>query len=175
MLKHLLNLLIRVFPSKRREEAACYQYEGNLFLCAINEVRNGPGVQWRPFLLLPAMTSDDGVGAALSQVLDGSGRVLDLTGPNELREARREQLRAAGFSSERKLQQSAVLCVIRRLPDRVRFTPTHNGGTRSDMKGFKPLEKAATEDRLPTSEAALGEALRAALRRCTSSYEPHAA
>ncbi len=175
MLRHLFDLLARAGRSKRREQAACYRYEESLFLCAINEVRNGPGVEWEPSLLLSATASDDVVGAALSQVLDGSGRVLDLRNPDELRAARREQLRAAGLSSERKLQQSAISCRIERLPDRVRFTPTHNGGTRGDTKGFQHLEGAASTVTLPASEAELGEALRVALRNCTSSYDPPAA
>lgn len=175
MLKRLSDLLARTVRSKRREQAACYRYEESLFLCAINEVRNGPGVEWEPCFLLPATASTDAVGAALSQVLDGSGRVLDLRGPDELRAARREQLRAAGLSSESRLQKIAISCRIERLPDRVLFTPTHNGGSRGDTKGFRNLEGAATTVTFPASEAELGEALSAALCNCTSSYDPPAA
>jgi hypothetical protein len=175
VLRRFSDFLTRSVRVKRREEAACYRYDGSLFLCAINEVRNGPGVEWEPSLLLPVTASDDVVGAALSQVLDGSGQVLDLNSPDELRAARREQLRAAGLSSERRLQQSAIRCWIERLPDRVRFIPTHNGGTRGDTKGFQHLEGAATAVNLPASEAELGEALRAALSNCTSSFDPPAA
>lgn len=175
MLRRLSEFLTRSVRARRREGAACYRFDGSLFLCAINEVRNGPGVEWEPFLLLPVTASDDAVGAALTQVLDGSGQVLDLVRPEELHAARAEQLRAAGLSSERRLQQSAIRCGIERLPSRVRFTPCHNGGTRGDTKGFRDLEQAATVVDLPASEADLGEALRAALGACTSCFDPGSA
>ena len=51
MLGRLRNLLVR---SERPEEAACYRYGDSLFVCAISEIRNGPGVEWQPYQRLPA-------------------------------------------------------------------------------------------------------------------------
>lgn len=153
---------------RRREAATCYRYEESLFLCAVCEIRNGPGVDWDPSLRLPATTPDEEVGAALTRILDASGRILDLEGREELRAHREQQLRAAGVSSERRLQQIARHCGIAREPGRVRLTPFHNGGTRGEGRGFRPLEEACVDVALPTSDVELGRALREALARCTA-------
>jgi hypothetical protein len=165
--KGFSSLLARFRRSRRREEAACYSYNDTLFFCAISEVRDGPGVEWKPFCRLTSADSDDAIGTALTQVLDGSGRVLDLNDTSELRDARKEQLRAAGFSSERDLMKRAVLCHTERLPNSVRFIPTHNGGNRGETKGFHRLEDIAITIDFQATESKLGTALRAALRSCT--------
>ena len=175
MAKSIFSLLARLRQPKRREEAACYSYDDSLFLCAICEVRDGPGVQWEPFRRLSSDEADDALGHALAQILERSGRVLDIKNPSDLRDARSKQLRAAGFSSERNLQRRAVFCHVERLVDSVRVTPTHNGGNRGDEKGFHDLEEAAISIPCPATSSELGAALRAALRKCTGQIDAPAA
>jgi len=165
--KGIFRFLARFRRSKRRYEAACYSYDQSLFICAVNEIRDGPGIQWEPFHRLSSSESDDAVGKFLTRILDDSGRVLAAKTTTDVRNARKEQLRAAGFSSERDLQKRAFLCIATRLPDSVRILPTHNGGIRGDTKGFQFLEEAVTTIKLPATDSELGAALRAALRNCT--------
>jgi hypothetical protein len=173
--KGISNLLARFRRSRRREEAACYSYDDTLFFCAISEIRDGPGVEWEPFRRLSSADSDDAIARALTQVLDGSGRILELNDATELRDARKEQLRAAGFSSERNLMKRAVLCLAERHSNSVRFIPTHNGGTRGDTKGFHRMEDISITIDFPATDSEVGIALRTALRSCTGMIDEPAA
>ena len=175
MARGVSKLLARFRGSKLREEAVCYAYEESLFICAISEVRNGPGVEWEPYYRLSSADSDDAIGKVLSQVLDGSGLILNLRDPTELQKARKEQLRVAGFSSEQNLMKRAVFCLVERLPKSIRFTPTHNGGTCGDTKGFHHLTEIATTIPLPAKDSEIGAALRVAVRSCTRTIDAPAA
>jgi hypothetical protein len=161
--KSISDLLAQLRPVRRREEAVCYSYEDSLFLCVVSEVRGGPGVQSEPFCRLSSADSDSAIGRTLTEIPDGSGRALDVKSPIELRDAQKEKIRAAGFSSERDLMKRAVLCLVKRFANSIGFTPTHNGGTRGETKGFHDLEEIASTISFPATDFGIAAALRAAL------------
>jgi hypothetical protein len=153
-----------------REIAVCYRYDDRVFLCASCVTDAGFRFDSEPYRLLSANASDAELGSALLEVLAGAKRIIPTPDREAARNARARLLRAAGLSSERKLQQRAVCCTIYRDPRELRFTPSHNGGTRGDRKGFH--HRSDTSVAIPPNgpPAQAGEALRSALSRCTSVF-----
>jgi len=153
-----------------REAAVCYRYDDSLLLCASCATEAGFAFDSEPYRVLSADSPDAELGAALLEVLAGSKRMLPTPDREQVQAARTRLLRAAGLSSERKLQQKAICCTISREVQELRFTPSHNGGTRGDQKGFHHIGAASVAIAANAPPARAAEALREALRRCTSVF-----
>jgi hypothetical protein len=153
-----------------REAAVCYRYGNSLFLCASCVTDAGFGFDSEPYRLLSPNLPDDELGAIILEVLAESKRIIPAPDRDRMRHARTQLLRAAGLSSERKLQQKAICCTITRDGQELRFTPSHNGGTRGDKKGFHHMNDALLTIPANGPPARAAETLRETLRRCTSVF-----
>ena len=110
----------------------------------------------------------DAPPAALGRALRG---VLDAYVPNEpdpddWKAARAEFLKATTFRSWKALEGGAKLCNVCEDRGRIVLTPTRNGGSRGDEKGFAPFSADPVSVPSDADEETVGRAVLEALSRC---------
>src|SRR5262249_20779641 len=111
---------------------------------------------------------DESLGNAVLQSL--SSFQLDYE-PSDYQAIRKQQLQTFGVRSEADLHKQALHCAFVQKPDGFHFEPSHNGGSRGDDKGFRPLSEANFSQPLSSTPAELGAALRKAFSLCTTINE----
>ncbi len=116
-------------------------------------------------VILPLPASDESLGAAVLQSLDDFQFPFD---PPDYQAIRKNQLKAFGVRSETELHAQALHCSFVRRPEGFQFEPSHNGGSRGDEKGFRPLPEANFTLPLTSTPSELGAALRKAFSLSTT-------
>ena len=74
--------------------------------------------------------------------------------------------KAARIKSWNTLQKSAKLCSVEAIDGQLRITPSRNGGTAGDDRGYHPINESAIILPPETSPAELGAALLLAIPHC---------
>jgi hypothetical protein len=80
---------------------------------------------------------------------------------------RRARYRAAGVNSERAYMTGSTYVSLCAENGSLRLTPSRNGGTRGDGKGFHFLPEFELQTQANPDSDAIGRAVREALDRCT--------
>jgi hypothetical protein len=123
-----------------------------------------------PFARLAAQIPPEALGAHIVAAL--AAFQPSVPHPTDWKGHNKPLLAAAGFRSNRQFHWSAVLCNVVQFPDHVFFEPTRNGGFTGEARGFREVTAPDSKLAWPSSEAALGNAAFAALKRCVPYPEP---
>jgi hypothetical protein len=149
--------------------AGAYRLSDRIIIHSNMIYRSGLAILSAP--VFTAMTQDDpsDIGNMILLALDSA--VVGVPDPDRYQVNLDPLLRAAGLRSERKLQQQTLYCTIEIGPDSYILSPTHNGGTRGDSKGFQFLAGQAIRVERSSSKGELGSSLLEAFNKCTSVYD----
>lgn len=148
-------------PALGFQYAGAYLFSSRMVIVSHESTRAGLLVQCEPFIDVPLDADDEPAGNALLKSLQCFR--INRPAPDSFAVNRKKQLKALGFSSDRKLQQRSLYCTCKRSAEGFRFEPTFNGGTTGEAKGYQSNGTAFV---LPLGSSA--SELGAALRRCFS-------
>jgi hypothetical protein len=147
------------------QHATAYLKNGKVIIHAQARSTAGVYLAAMPVRRLPLEAGGDALGRALRDALDAYQ--AEVPHPTTWRDFGADVLKASGVRSWRALQVGTACCTISRNSAHIMISPSHNGGTSGDGRGFQPapsadvaLEASATPDRV-------GAALLEAFSRCT--------
>ena len=148
--------------------ASAYRLKDRLIIHS--DARTAPGyyVLAEPVLQLDVSASPREIGEVILSALAGSHDRVDV--PADLQGLVKPLLKAAGVSSYRRLQQSAVYCSICWMPEEIQIIPTHNGGTKGDSQGFIHQMQHRVCISVDSAAEEIGVALVLGFSYCTSIY-----
>lgn len=179
MLKKVISILLNLGSSGTTVQrpandypphASVYATKSNLIFAAYGCNSIGLLVSCPPYIQLPINASDDDLGLAIINVIEAyQPQIEDPPEDKADRKEHKAQLKELGFRSNRQFQQEVICCLCIRDALTYKLTPTHNGGTSGDSKGFQPVYPTI-ELPLTITPLELGAALRQALALCTTIY-----
>jgi hypothetical protein len=151
-----------------RKSAGAYLLEDRIIVHSILIYKSGLAIASEP--VLSAKLRDDSleIGNLLLMAL-GSAET-DITDPDKYEGNIKPVLNVAGVRSIKELHEQAMYCVIEQDETGYIITPTHNGGTRGNSKGFQflPVEAFSLSSTCKPDE--LGSSLFGAFKKCSSIY-----
>jgi hypothetical protein len=116
-----------------------------------------------PVSRLPRTATAAVIGAAVRVALGESRR--GVPHPTNWREFSPPVLQAAGVRAWA-AQRTAVMCHVQVGPDGLRVSPSRNGGTRGDGRGYHTLGELAADLHAGATDEELGAAVLSALAAC---------
>ena len=154
-------------PRSAEQFAGAYAFADRIVIVTYGRVADGALVQGAVCFTVRLRATEKIVGYGGLQALEVFLPVY--APPKDFDARRRTQLKALGVRTERELQRHALYCSFHRVPGRIEFLPTHNGGHKGDQKGYQPL---TTGFAIPDGSeiADVGVALRQAFKLCTTVF-----
>jgi hypothetical protein len=146
--------------------AGVYRHPDRVLLHPIAVSSAGVGISVPPVVRLPPDSPLEVLGSALLEVLGSAAAPIPHPDPAEWPRIRKRFLKAAGVRSWKALEEPATYCWIEDTGDEILFTPTRNGRTEGERKGFQPLPEAAVRIAARSRPGEIGAALLEALARC---------
>lgn len=119
-------------------------------------------------VVLPLPVTDELLGISILKALDQYLPVYEL--PEDHKKRRQTMLKTMGYRSERQLQEQTILCSIERTEKGIEFTPTHNGGTSGDSRGFQWIKPTILVPEQAVV-AEFGKAFRSTLNASSTIYD----
>ncbi len=143
--------------------ASAYRLADRIVVCRAERTRRGLAIPVEPILTLPRGAPPEELGRALRRCLEGPGRPHP--DPHDWTRVWDAVVAAAGVSSHRWLQQSAVLIRVRRTGRSVELVPATRRSERGSARPSRPLPGARATIRVGVSDAEFGTALAEAFGR----------
>lgn len=155
---------------KKTRRACAYLINQNTLLVHTeSRTRKGLWIATAPYFLHEVPYDLKSTGQSIVSALDASE--VNIPDPDNWSDVRQRLVKAAGTSSYRRLQQTSIYCGISKENNKISFTPTHNGGTKGDSKGFHFHPDKTIEMRTTKEPVKAGEALMKCFKACTTIYE----
>lgn len=145
-----------------------YADADHVILVSCARLSIGLGHQYSVSAKLALPVTDEQLGLSIQRALDEY--LPDYELPENHREKRQSMLKAMGYRSERQLQMQTICCCIARTERGIEFTPTHNGGTSGDSKGFQGIKPIVLVSQ-QAAVAEFGKAFRSTLNASSTIYD----
>lgn len=147
------------------QNASVYRFKDRILLHPNCSTNAGVLLSTAPFEVLPLEASDHQLGLAVSAALASSSRVV--AHPADWKVAALPRLAAAGVKTEQAFQRLSSLVQILFDGTSFQLEPTHNGGSKGDLRGFHAIPGSKIILPLAIQPDALGAELRRALALCS--------
>ena len=149
--------------------ASAYKRAGLILIHASAKTVPGFLIDCPPWITLSEDVRSAELGEAVRTALAAyhEGVPVPDYGSADWKALRRACYRAAGVNSERGYMTDSAYVSLCAENGSLRLTPSRNGGTRGDAKGFHFLPEFALQTQANPDSDAIGRAVREALERCT--------
>jgi hypothetical protein len=151
------------------KKAGAYLLDDRIIVHSNVIYKSGLAIASEP--VLTAMIHDEPLEIGKLLLMALSSAETNVSDPDKYEGNIKPVLNVAGVRSNKELQEQAMYCVIEQYEAGYIITPTHNGGTRGNSKGFQFLPVEAFRLSSTCKQDELGTSLLKAFKKCTSIYD----
>jgi hypothetical protein len=153
----------RTLKTAVRERASVISWPDRFLVHAVSTTTAGIGVAAEPYLVLQRTASNEELGAAIENALSRSK--IDVPHPTSWAGIEKPMLKAVGVRSMAQFMRSAKECAVARHDLKFHFSPSRNGGSSGEGRGFSYLPERAFDVPATSSPPEVGAAARIAIER----------
>jgi hypothetical protein len=158
--------LFNIFKSREKIRwAGATLYPDKIIIETVDQIKNSYGVSSANVTILNANEDPASLGQTLRRHLDQSRDNLKETETGEYK----DYLKAAGFKNRKEHYKNALYLTVEQRNGKISLTPTINGGTTGENRGFSETKELIVLNDTVTDKA-LGDQLRFGWSKCVCNY-----